>query len=473
MSEALPPRPARPPAPDGRIRALLQLLRLAIRSSLSLFYDASFRLDIGRVRLPTLPFFRRRWFLTVRSPDLAREVLVRRPDDYRKSLMMDYMLRDLTGDNLFVSHGDAWRRQRRLMDPAFAQASLKTVFPLMQAACEATVERLAQGASQAPGKAADIDGAMTHFASDVIFRTMFSEAISEADAEAIFAAFETFQKVSYAQGMLSFVRIPAGLVPGAARARRAALRIRAILEAPLKRRLEAIAAGAPHPEADILAVLLKAADPVTRTRLGPIELLDQIAIVFLAGHETTASALAWTTWLLAAYPKVQAELLAEANTVRPGRPAAWGDVRRLALTRDVFRETLRLYPPVAFFARDAVADGCLAGREAPKGSVVVIAPWLLHRHPGHWDAPDAFDPHRFATPNGEEGLRCAYMPFSLGERACIGAAFALQEATLLITALVERFEISLEPGHTPEPIGRLTLRSGNGVRVRLRERLGR
>ena len=470
MNQALPPRPARPTGKGS----LLQLIRLSVRSSLSLFYDASFKLDIGRVRVPTLPWLKRRWVLTVRAPALAREVLVKRPHAYRKSLMMDYMLRDLTGDNLFVSHGEAWRRQRRLMDPAFAQASLKTVFPLMQAACEAAVERLAQAVRARPPSSTstpvDVDGAMTHFASDVIFRTMFSQAIDEADAAAIFEAFEIFQKVSYAQGMLSVARFPAALVPGAARARRAALRIRAILEAPLKRRLEAIADGAPHPTGDILAVLLDTVDPITNTRLGPVELLDQIAIVFLAGHETTASALAWTTWLLAAYPHIQAELLAEAQAVRPGRPAAWGDVKRLALTRDVFRETLRLYPPVAFFARDAMEDGCLAGRDAPAGSVVVVAPWLLHRHPKHWDAPDAFDPHRFATPNGAEALRCAYMPFSLGERACVGAAFALQEATLLITALVERFEITPQPGHTPEPIARLTLRSGNGVRVRLRDR---
>jgi cytochrome P450 len=469
MSEVLPPRPARP---EGR-SSLLQLLRLSVRSSLALFYDASFKLDIGRVRVPTLPWFKRRWVYTVREPGLAREVLVRQPDAYRKSLMMDYMLRDLTGDNLFVSHGEAWRRQRRLMDPAFAQASLKKVFPLMQAACEATIGRLAAAAGRRPDGRVDVDGAMTHFASDVIFRTMFSEAIPEADATAIFEAFEVFQKVSYAQGMLSVARFPPQLVPGAGRARRAARRIREILEAPLKRRLAAVASGAACPADDILATLLATTDPVTGTRLGPVELLDQIAIVFLAGHETTASALAWTTWLLAAYPDIQAELLAEAQAVRPGRPAAWGDVKRLALTRDVFRETLRLYPPVAFFARDAMEAGCLAGREIDAGSVVVVAPWLLQRHPAHWERPDAFDPHRFNTAAGKEGLRCAYLPFSLGERSCVGAAFALQEATLLLTAMVERFDILAEPGHLPEPVARLTLRSGNGVRVRLRDRLAR
>jgi len=345
------------------------------------------------------------------------------------------------------------------------------VFPLMRQACDAAIERLAEHAAEHPDEALDVDGTTTYFAADIIFRTIFSEPISAADAQAVFRAFEVFQKVSYAQGMLQMAKVPSGFAPGAGQAKRAARKIRAILKAPLDRRLKALRAGEPCPTADILAVLTSTTDPDTGGMLAEDELLDQIAFLFLAGHETSASALAWALYLLAIDPGTQGAIKAEITEQVGGGQIAFQHIKRLAGTRDAFRETLRLYPPVAFFARDALEDMHMGGRDIEKGSIVVVAPWLLHRQPKHWgEAPDAFQPCRFATPKGEEGLRCAYMPFSMGERVCVGAAFALQEATLFMAEVVRRFELSPEPGHTPEPVARLTLRSANGIRVRIKAR---
>jgi cytochrome P450 len=466
MSPLIPPLPVRPAGKTS----LFHLLRLSVKSSLSLFFEESFGVDIGRVAIPTLPWLKRRWVFTVREPELSREVLVRQAQAFRKSDIMDSMMRDVTGDSLFTTDGETWLRQRRLMDPAFAQVGLRAAFPMMRQACDEALDRLADQAARTPDQPADIDTFTAYYAADVIFRAIFSKPINPQDAGIVFAAFEVFQKISFAQGMLKVARYPARLVPGARRAKAAARKIRAVMKAPLDQRLAAIAAGEPTPEADVLAVLLRTRDPVTGQSMSDTELLDQITFLFLAGHETSASALAWSLYLIAACPHVQQRLQAEATAVLGEDEVQLAHIKKLPFAQDVFRETLRLYPPVAFFARDVVAPICLGSREIEPGAMMVVAPWLLQRKASHWHNPHAFDPDRFQTPEGQAAARCAYIPFSAGDRVCVGAGFAMQEATLLIAEVVRRFELSPEPGHTPEPVARLTLRSGNGVRLRVKAR---
>ncbi len=186
-------------------------------------------------------------------------------------------------------------------------------------------------------------------------------------------------------------------------------------------------------------------------------------MLFLAGHETSATALAWSLYLMASCPHIQERVHAEAAAVYGARTPQFADMRRLPLTRDVFRESMRLYPPVAFLARDAIQTEKMLTRTVEPGSVVFVSPWLMHRHATHWDRPDAFDPDRFETPGGQEALKCAYLPFSMGPRVCAGAAFALQEAVLLLSVLAQRYRFLPTPGHVPEPVARLTLRSANGI----------
>ena len=462
MSLFIPPRP--PPMPHKA--SIGDFLKTGLRSTLSLFREGSYdTLAVGRVKIPTLPFLQTRSLFIVRAFDLIREMLVRRADEFPKSALMDDMLRMLTGYSIFISNGEVWRRQRRLMEPAFEQARIRDVFPMMLDAVDACAARLQAEAAADPGAPVAVDVEMTHFAADVIFRTIYSEAMDADGARRFFESFEVFQEIAYAHGMLKLGRFPTRLLPSHWRAKRAAKVIRQILEPPIQRRMQAIREDRPTPQNDILASLITARDPETGTGFSEAELLDEVSMLFLAGHETSAAGLGWALYLLANCPHLQDRLHAEAVEIYDGRPPQFSDVKKLAFARDVFRETLRLYPPVATVVRDSTRPERLGTRDIPPGEVVFVPIWLLHRHRQHWDHPDAFDPDRFDTENGREGLRCAYMPFSMGPRVCAGASFALQEATLLLSAFARRFRFSPMPGHTPEPVSRLTLRSANGVRL--------
>lgn len=458
----IPPRPT----PLPKAASLLQHLRIGLRSGIGVHLETSFTdTRIGRLTLPTLPWFRKRNCWTVRTPEHVKDILVRRAEEFPKSALMDDMLRALTGYSIFISNGEAWKRHRRLMDPAFEGARIRDVFPMMLDATDACVARLDALAARpdAASRPVAIDVEMTHFAADIIFRTIYSEPMAAADARRFFAAFEVFQSIAYAHGMLKLTKLPTWLLPGHWRARHAAGVIRAILGKPLKKRLAAMRRGEPTPDKDILATLLRTTDPVTGTRFSDAELLDQIAMLFLAGHETSATAAAWALYLLAQCPHVQERCHAEAAAIYGDRRPAFEDMKKLERTRDLFREALRLYPPVAVLARDATTEEKMVNRTIKPGDVMFVAPWLIQRHAAYWDHPHAFDPDRFETENGREGLRCAYFPFSMGPRVCAGASFALQESTLLLSELVRRFRFLPVEGHTPDPVARLTLRSANGI----------
>lgn len=460
MSLFVPPRP--PVLPQKA--SLYQYVKIGLRSALSMFLEGSYdTLAVGRIKLPTLPKGEPRTLFIVRAVDLVREVLVKRAFEFPKSQLMGAMLRELLGDGIFVSNGAVWRRQRRMMDPAFAGARIKEVFPMMLEGVEAAADRFAEHLAAHPGETVRMDVETTHFTADVIFRTIFSEPISQKTAHDIFEAFEVFQDIGYAHGFLQLVRFPTGILPGAFRGKRAARRIRAHLKRLLDARVAAIRAGREVPKADILASLMEATDPETGTRFTETELLDQIAVMFLAGHETSASTLAWAVYMLAHCPHLQERVHAEATAVLGDRAPRFADMKKLEFTRDVVRETLRLYPPVAFVARDTSKAERLGARDVPAGSVVFVPLWLLHRNKNHWQAPDAFDPDRFGRPDSQEAIRCAYLPFSMGPRVCVGAAFAMQETTLYLAELARRFRFKPAPGHTPEPVSRLTLRSANGI----------
>ncbi|MGR3466712.1 MAG: cytochrome P450, partial [Shimia sp.] len=190
------------------------------------------------------------------------------------------------------------------------------------------------------------------------------------------------------------------------------------------------------------------------------EMVDQVAIFFLAGHETSASALAWALYLLATHPEWQDKVAAEAGLIEGG---AFSDVSKLRVTRDVFREALRLYPPVPMMVREAACPGEFRERRVPKGSQIVLSPWHLHRHERLWEAPDDFDPSRWATENGRTCAREAFIPFSAGPRVCTGAGFAMIEGVLLLARLVGAFRFAAVAGHVPQPVAHLTVRAKEGI----------
>ena len=192
--------------------------------------------------------------------------------------------------------------------------------------------------------------------------------------------------------------------------------------------------------------------------------------MFLAGHETSASALAWALYLIALDPEVQRRLHEEADAVFAEGELSFEKMRRLPFTRDVFREALRLYPPVAFVPRDATEEEEMRGKRILPGSILFVSPWLLHRHTEHWVDPDVFDPGRYSRPETRASEQKAYLPFSKGPRVCLGAAFALQEAVIVLATIMRDWKVSPVEGHVPKPVARLTLRSENGIRLAMERR---
>jgi len=195
-------------------------------------------------------------------------------------------------------------------------------------------------------------------------------------------------------------------------------------------------------------------------------MVDQVAIFFLAGHETSASALAWSLYLLAAHPEWQDKVAAEARSFDD----SFGALSQLGVPRDVFRETLRLYPPVPMMVREATEQETFRNRQVKAGAQVVLSPWHLHRHTRLWDNPDSFDPGRWQTEAGKQSARDAYMPFSAGSRVCTGAGFAMIEGVVLLAALLRKYEFSLCDEPRPVPVAHLTVRARSGIWLRIAAR---
>jgi len=230
-------------------------------------------------------------------------------------------------------------------------------------------------------------------------------------------------------------------------------------------------APAPDREHDLLDRLIESCDEQSGTRMTAREVRDQVLTIFVAGHETTALALMWTWYLLDLHPEHEARLHAELDDVLGGREPRWEDVPRLKYARMVLQESMRLYPSVHTLAfRQAAEQDEICGLRIPKGSLITIMPWLLHRHRSYWREPDRFDPERF-TPEAIAGRdRLVYLPFGFGPRICIGASFAMTEAVMILATLAQRHRPRLVPGHPVEPQAKFTLRAKHGVRMTVEPR---
>ena len=433
------------------------------RSWLDGLYERSYGMKMGEIRLPGLELY------MVNEPPLVRRVLIEQAAKFPKHTLLGTLLQPLLGESIFTTNGQQWERQREMMDKSFAQTRLKLVFPLMKAAASAMQERM----DKLPdGVAYDVDVEMTHVTADIIFRTILSQTLEGETAHKIFEAFTRFQALTPRIVNQVIFKLPRLFTPWLAirRSNQAAREIRSHLEAFIRPRYEAHQPGNPGPQQDILASLLDAVDPDTGQGFSFDELVDQVAMLFLAGHETSASALAWSLYLISMSPEIQERMHAEAVAVLGDKDPDYSDIKQMALVWNVFRETLRLYPPVGFFARQASETQTMRDKTVHADASVVIAPWLIHRHRDLWERPDEFDPDRYSSDSAKESLKCAYLPFGLGPRVCMGATFALQEAGLILATLVKRYRFEALPDHQPDPVGRLTVRSENGIRVRVIKR---
>lgn len=452
------PHPPKPLARPDKV-SLWRYLRLFRRDILSAQPARLYRAWMAEFRTP---FFRS---YLCNDPALVDLVLKERPKDFPKSDRVGEGLRPLLGNSVFVTNGEIWERQRRIIDPAFEGGRLRETWPAMWAAGQAMLARLAPKADGAP---LEIEFETSHAAADVIFRTLFSLPIEDETAGAVFHEFRRHQKAQPILNLAALLPLPAW-APRLHRpeTKRTAARIRALITRLTADRAAALAQGtAPD---DLATKIMATPDPLTGARFGTEEMVDQVAIFFLAGHETSASALAWALYLLATHPDWQDRVAAEAQA-ELGAEADFAALGRLKAAKAVFREALRLYPPVPMMVREARCPVKLRDRMAPAGAQIVLSPWHLHRHERLWDNPDGFDPARFETENGKACLRNAYIPFSAGPRVCPGAGFAMVEGPLLLALLLRDFRLLPVEGRVPVPEAHLTVRARDGIWLRLHRR---
>ncbi|QOL80087.1 cytochrome P450 [Pseudooceanicola spongiae] len=447
--------PPKPPAREGAV-SLWRYARLFRADILSAQPARLYRAWMAEFRTP---FFRS--FL-INQPELVKRVLKERPGAFPKSARVGEGLRPLLGNSVFLSNGATWERQRRIIDPAFEGGRLRVQFPAMRDAAQACVARLEAVA----GTEVEIEAETSHAAADVIFRTLFSIPIEHAQAGAVFDQFRVYQRAQPVLNLAALLPVPRWMpryFPR--RVRRAGRAIRGLIRTLVEERLRAIEAGvAPD---DLATRIMTTRDPVSGETFDVEEMVDQVAIFFLAGHETSASALAWTLYLLATHEDWQEAVAAE---VASAQELSFADLSRLVLTRDVFREALRLYPPVPMMVREAVERDVFRGRVVPVGAQIVLSPWHLHRHERLWPDPDAFDPGRWQSEAGRLAQREAYMPFSAGPRVCPGAGFAMIEGVVLLAEILRRYRVEPVVGRVPEPVAHLTVRSRTGIWLRLVQR---
>lgn len=450
--------PPKPPSRQGATR-LPALIRAFRRDILSALPERLYRAKMADFRTP---FFRS---CVINEPALWRLVLNERPADFPKSSRISAGLEPLLGRSVFVTNGAEWQRQRRIIDPAFEGGRLRDTFPAMLAAGQAAVARLSEASAQGP---VEVEEQMSHAAADVIFRTLFSVPIEDETATAVFRAFRAHQATQPILNLAAFLPLPRWFPRFHRRqTRQTARQIRALITRMTEGRAAEIAAGtAPD---DLATKIMTTPDPLDGKPFETAEMVDQVAIFFLAGHETSASALAWTLWLIAGDPALQDRLAEEADAAL-GATADLTGASRLPLARDTFRETLRLYPPVPMMVRETTRAETFRDRPLNPGTQIVISPWHLGRHERIWENPDAFCPHRWQTPEGRMAAREGFIPFSSGPRVCTGAGFAMLEGPLILALIARRFRLAPLPGVTPEPVAHLTVRARNGISLQITPR---
>ncbi|HZI20412.1 MAG TPA: cytochrome P450 [Pyrinomonadaceae bacterium] len=391
-------------------------------------------------------------------PDHVEQVLASGNKNFVKTIVQKSPLfLRLVGNGLLTSEGEFWRRQRRLSQPAFHRERTSAYGAQMVA----ETERLLAGWRD--GEARDAHEEMTRLTQSIVVSTLFSSDVSgESDeiAEALATIVEPFTRQATLKWVLDN-RLP---TPARLRFERAARRIDRVVYRLISERR---ASG--RDEGDLLSMLLRAQDE-DGARMTDRQLRDEVMTLFLAGHETTALALTWAWYLLALSPEAEARLHAELGEVLGGRAPAAEDLPRLRYCEWVIKEAMRLFPPVFGVGREAARDCEVGGYHVPEGMQVFMFPWVMHRDARWYDEPEQFRPERWREEEAARRPRYSYFPFGGGPRVCIGNAFAMMEAVLVLATVAQRFRLRLVPEHRVELLPAMSLRPRDGVRVTLHER---
>ncbi|MGU3467941.1 cytochrome P450 [Methylobacterium sp. C33D] len=394
------------------------------------------------------------------DPEAIRRVLVENQANYARTTGTTRILRPILGDGLLISEGSAWRHQRRTLAPAFTPRAIDGLVPHIAAAVTDGMERIAAEAAEGP---VDLFTSFYRLALEIAGRAMFSVGMDEHGAELRQFIAEYAERMGRPH-LLDIVIPPGWPVPLDLSRRRFRHRWIPFLDRIIAARRAAERDGSRS--GDLLDLLAAARNPDTGAAFTPDELRDQVATMILAGHETTAGTLFWAAYLLALAPEVQERVAAEARAADLTDPTGCQSDGRLPLTRAVIDETLRLYPAAFVVVRRALGPDSVAGHAVRASDIVMVSPWVLHRHRSLWPDPDAFDPGRF-LPGAPAPRRFAYLPFGAGPRVCIGAQFALSEAVLSLARVLQRFRLVLDEREPVLPQAVVTTQPDRPARFRL------
>lgn len=435
-------------APGPRGDLLLGNLRAFRRDVLGLMMQSAREYgDVVRFRLG--PFV----VHLLNHPDHVEHVLQSGARNYDKATRSSAKIRAISGDSLLTSNGDVWKRQRRLMQPPFHRQQIAGMTGEMTEFTAAMLQRW-QG-PLASGEPLDIAAEMMRLTYSIVGRTLMGAEVG-GDSSAIEHAMATMLTHTF-RSWGNIINLPAFIpTPDNLRFRRALQTVDQVVYRIIAEH------RAERGKSNLLSILLQARDEETGAGLSDAELRNETITFLLAGHETTANALAWTFYLLSQNPIAEEQLRAELSTVLGGRVPTIEDLPNLKFTTMVFQEAMRLYPPIWAIERRAIADDVIGGFHIPEGSSVVISPYVLHRNEQLWPEAERFDPTRFnAKPRG-------YIPFGSGPRFCIGSEFAMMEGRLIVPMVMQACQLELAAGHDVEPEPGITLRPKDGVQMHVR-----
>jgi cytochrome P450 len=449
MPATFMPATSHPRPPGPRPRFLIGNFPLFSADPLSVF--TRWAREFGDVF-----YYRAGWIdvYFLNHPDLIESVLVSQAQNFAKDKVIQNS-RWFLGDGLLTSEGAPWLRQRRLCQPAFHRERLASYAQTMSAYAEELL------ATWSDGETRDIHQEMMQLTMRIVAKVLFSVEV-RGDTERVAAALNVLMRHTSGGRMI----LPPGLrylpLPALVRVRRAVRELDEIVSGIIRQRREG-----GQSTGDLLSMLIESRDE-DGSGMTDRQLRDEIMTFLLAGHETTAVSLSWTWHLLSQHPGAGEKLRQELNTVLRGRAPQFEDLPHLPCSERVVKESMRLYPPAWSLARTAAKNMEIAGYWLPAGANVVMSPWIMHRDPRFFAAPEQFNPDRWSVEAAQRLPRFAYFPFGGGPRLCIGASFAMMEATLLLAAIAQRYRFDLVPGHTVAALPSITLRPRHGMRMRLR-----
>jgi cytochrome P450 len=391
-------------------------------------------------------------------PDLIRHILVEQPEKFHKPRLIKRAFRPVAGLGLLTSDGALWKQQRKLIQPAFHHRQLASYATVMAALAES------MAGVYKDGEVRDIGADMTGLTLAIVVKTLFGADLPREAGEIGRSMVAVLDATN--ERLNSVLRIPSWVpTPRNLRERRALAELDATIQLLIRTRR-----SSRESRDDLLSILLTAVDEESGAGMSDRQLRDEMMTLFLAGHETTATALTWTWYLLSRHPEVAEKLTDELDRVLAGRVPSSGDLPNLTYTGMVIRESMRLYPPAPGFAREPIEDVTIAGYNVPKGSLVTVNIYVLHHDDRFFADPERFDPERFA-PGWEERIpRYAYLPFGGGPRVCIGNSFAMMEARLILATVARHYRLRLDRDEPIRPVQLVTLRPSGPVRMRVERR---